>query len=377
MKKVILLLVFLSAGVIYSYSISDIFYMVFTGQYEKYEEAKKDILNISQKDDFGRNLLTVCTVGMVNFKNKNSGSTALHVAAENNDNISIKLLLKKGADPNLFDSRGRTPYYIVVNNGNDVGAEYLAQEMRTYTGNEDKAGVTFYLKENYFPIVKDLVDKGADINEQDNTGRNALHYAVLSGYLPVVEYLIENGANINKLSQKGKTPLIMASEKGFVHIVQYLTDKGAEVNIAYKNDSDSSNGDQNSDGKKYYAEPKTYNFKLVISSDMSTSPDDDKRCYYKVYVNKVEVGRTQIGLESQKKSFTAKLDANRHLISVEKYILDEKKNRYVKVNNIYQPKPSFVYVETVADRILLLTIYHKQRNVKSLYSNRFLLEGES
>ncbi len=73
------------------------------------------------------------------------------------------------------------------------------------------------------------------------------------------------------------------------------------------------------------------------------NPERDRRSYYRIFLDKVETGRTTTGLESQVKTYRGNLDTNRHLLRIEKWVLDEKKGRYIKLNNISQPKPNFIY----------------------------------
>ena len=89
----------------------------------------------------------------------------------------------------------------------------------------------------------------------------------------------------------------------------------------------------------------TYNLVITLYDRDIDNPENDRRSYYEVYIDKTESGRTTIGLESQKKVFEAKLTSDRHLIKVEKWILDESQGRYIKLNNLYQPKPDFIYVD--------------------------------
>lgn len=98
------------------------------------------------------------------------------------------------------------------------------------------------------------------------------------------------------------------------------------------------------------------NFRFIAYDTGITNPDDDKRCYYKIFIDKIDAGRTTIGLESQKKYFEAKLSSNMHLIVVEKWVLDEREGEYKKVNNILQPKPNFFYFETKASSLTELIL---------------------
>ena len=92
-----------------------------------------------------------------------------------------------------------------------------------------------------------------------------------------------------------------------------------------------------------------YNFRFTGWDTDISDPTLDRRSYYKIYIDKTEVGRTTIGLESQKKIFEAKLTKNRHLLTIEKWIANEKSGEYEKLNNISQPKPAFYYFDIKKD----------------------------
>ncbi|MBN1534762.1 MAG: hypothetical protein JXA20_18975 [Spirochaetes bacterium] len=97
------------------------------------------------------------------------------------------------------------------------------------------------------------------------------------------------------------------------------------------------------DGPK--AMPRDYNFQLIAQNIGINDPEGDVRCYYKVFIDKVEEGRTDIALDSQKKGFRAVISPNRHLLKVEKWVLDERRGTYVKPNNIDQPRPNYLYFD--------------------------------
>ncbi|PKL40860.1 MAG: hypothetical protein CVV44_04430 [Spirochaetae bacterium HGW-Spirochaetae-1] len=103
-------------------------------------------------------------------------------------------------------------------------------------------------------------------------------------------------------------------------------------------------------------QPGAYNVKFIALDRSITDPAMDRRTYYKVFIDKVESGRTTTGLESQEKSFETTLSSNRHLLMVEKWILDEKKGQYIKLNNIEQPKPNYIYFSASANRIITIVM---------------------
>ena len=76
-----------------------------------------------------------------------------------------------------------------------------------------------------------------------------------------------------------------------------------------------------------FKKPDSYNFKFIIFNDDIKNPSQDRRCYYRIYIDKIEKGRTSTGLESQEKIFETTLEGERHLVSIEKWVLDKKRGR--------------------------------------------------
>jgi len=107
------------------------------------------------------------------------------------------------------------------------------------------------------------------------------------------------------------------------------------------------------------------NFFIYIYDTDIDNPDNDRRCYYMIYIDKIEAGRTTTGLESQEKYFDTLLSSNRHLIKVEKWILNERLGRYVKMNNIDQPKPDFIYINIEEDKIVKVKLKSSKSGIAS------------
>lgn len=56
-------------------------------------------------------------------------------------------------------------------------------------------------------IIKQLLDKGADVNARDRDGYTALHSAAFLGHFRAVEILVQSGADANALGKQNDTPM--------------------------------------------------------------------------------------------------------------------------------------------------------------------------
>lgn len=76
--------------------------------------------------------------------------------------------------------------------------------------------------DNNFPVAEILVNKGADVNQQDATLNSPFLYAAASGYTNLVKLYLENGAKFDVYNKYHGTALIPAAEKGHVEVVKLL-----------------------------------------------------------------------------------------------------------------------------------------------------------
>ena len=79
--------------------------------------------------------------------------------------------------------------------------------------------------------VKELLEKGADVNEKDADGRTALMYASFNGYSEVVNELLKHNADVNLTDINGRSALMFAASGPFHETVKILLEKNAEPNI--------------------------------------------------------------------------------------------------------------------------------------------------
>ena len=83
--------------------------------------------------------------------------------------------------------------------------------------------------------VKTLLERGVNIDIQNDYGENALTWASVNDNLDVVKMLLEKGANIDIQDNNEFTALMMASLNGHLDVVKTLLEKGANIDIQDKN----------------------------------------------------------------------------------------------------------------------------------------------
>lgn len=110
----------------------------------------------------------------------------------------VKALLDKGADVNAKEKDGKTAL---------MGG--------AYGGSPE--------------IIKALIERGAEVNAKEDEGWTALMVAALKGNLSAVEALLDKGADVNAQDKSGFTPLMIASRQGHIEIVRVFLEKGADV----------------------------------------------------------------------------------------------------------------------------------------------------
>jgi ankyrin repeat protein len=112
----------------------------------------------------------------------------------------IRLLLARGALPDLPTARGITPLMAAAGLGS------TAIDTRGYYDTDD-------VQQRSVESVRLLLAAGADVNRKDLTGQTALHGAARWGWTEVVPFLAAHNANVSAKDAQGMTPLDLALGK--------------------------------------------------------------------------------------------------------------------------------------------------------------------
>ena len=76
-----------------------------------------------------------------------------------------------------------------------------------------------------------LIENGADVNRQNDSGETALILACEQGDEKLAQYLIENGANVNVSKSRGTTPLSIALDNKNMGLAKLLINSHADIDF--------------------------------------------------------------------------------------------------------------------------------------------------
>ncbi len=82
------------------------------------------------------------------------------------------------------------------------------------------------------PLVKLLLDCGADVHTYSNRRSTPLHKAVAIGSIDIIKLLIQRGAYVDAQDGTNKTPLIFAAGRQTPQVIELLLENGAYINHA-------------------------------------------------------------------------------------------------------------------------------------------------
>jgi ankyrin repeat protein len=154
------------------------------------------------------------------------GATPFWRAAYAADVEAMKLLVARGADPNIPTTkpagRPRVGDAGVRAGGDTSGLPPLPVGGPGVTPLQAAAGVGYgegfaanshrYAPTGMLAAVKYLVEElGADVNAADHEGNTALHQAAARGDVAMIEYLVSKGADVTRVNREGQSTADMAN----------------------------------------------------------------------------------------------------------------------------------------------------------------------
>lgn len=136
-----------------------------------------------------------------------AGATPLLVAASYLEKEIVRALLAGGANPALGPPNGTTPLLAAA--GSAVERLARPSDLIRYGVHDEDTPAIPRPEPDILETVRALVDKGADVNQANETGETALHAAAQGSLLSVIQLLADKGAKLDVKNRQGQTPLSM------------------------------------------------------------------------------------------------------------------------------------------------------------------------
>ncbi|KAK3272313.1 hypothetical protein CYMTET_19387 [Cymbomonas tetramitiformis] len=133
----------------------------------------------------------------------------------------VRELVGKGAEVDAEDGEGRTALTVALAFGQEAAARALLEAgagVNAGTGQRPLHGAA---EGGMVEMLRELVDKGADVEAEDGEGRTALTVA-LNGHEEVARFLVSAGAGVDVVSNDGRTPLFVAAQNGHLEAWRML-----------------------------------------------------------------------------------------------------------------------------------------------------------
>eukprot|EP01135_Chromosphaera_perkinsii_P003400 Nk52_evm24s242 gene=Nk52_evmTU24s242 len=168
------------------------------------------------------------------------GWTALFCSVWNHQLDNLDLLLKRGASPNIANTKGWSPVYVATRNG---GLSYLrlliGAGANTNIKTKDKFSAGHRAARNgFYECLKLLIQGGMFVNSRDFDGFNLAHHAVMGNQPKCLKLLINSNVDVNMQGFDDSTPLHIAAKEGRLKCMVLLVGMGrASVNIRDHSDS--------------------------------------------------------------------------------------------------------------------------------------------
>jgi len=173
-------------------------------------------------------LLDLVDDALVNCKD-NNGCTALHYAAGVGSLGIVKLLINHHANMLAMNADGHIPLHLAVAGGHtDVVSYFVSQGVSLHYRSPRTQHPPLYYAAmcgNHDLLSYFLQYAGEDSSVVGDKKLTPLHSAAMGGYLENIKSLVDLGANVTVETDSGQTPLHIVAKYGYEDCVEFLQRK--------------------------------------------------------------------------------------------------------------------------------------------------------
>lgn len=192
----------------------------------------------NQKRQYGEKWYNLWSSRKFEKSEPNDWNAPLHLAAKLGSLDAMRLLLQDAkADPNVMDSKGRTPLFHAVTSGSPKALEVLLDHgaQIEWTNQMNVTPLHASVIRGDLDVLKALVKHGALLDKFDTYGETALYDAVARGNSSIVKYLAEVGADLDIKNDAGINAYFNAASNFDAKMMRLLGDLGADIDVRDRN----------------------------------------------------------------------------------------------------------------------------------------------
>jgi ankyrin repeat protein len=166
------------------------------------------------------------------------GWTALTHAVSAGSNEAVKLLLEEGGEVNSKDKEGQPLLVLAIINDHLETAKLLLEKgaRADAAGSDHWPAIIWAVRLHGPEIVKLLLDKGASVEAKDEDDWTVLAHAASAGRPEMVKLLLENGADINARTSNGTSVLQLARSQGNADVLKLLRAERTKLEVLLRED---------------------------------------------------------------------------------------------------------------------------------------------
>ncbi len=159
-------------------------------------------------------------------------------AAMQHDTVTVRALLKQGADVNAAQGDGMTALHWAAMHGDLELADvllYAGANVRATSRLGRQTPLHVASQNGAGAVVKALIARGADVAAASSTGATPLMLAAQSGHVDAVTALLDAHADVNAVeTANGQSALMFAAAFDRAEVVRLLTARGARTAVTSK-----------------------------------------------------------------------------------------------------------------------------------------------
>ena len=165
----------------------------------------------------------------------NEGWAALHHSVENGSYELVTYFAEIETNINLRTNNGKNCLHIAVLKGHLNLCKIILHKYNFDLKTADDCGwsaLHYSAKNGSYELLKYFVDRGTEINQKTNDGRNCLHIAAKNGYLNLCKTLVEkHDFDVCMADNDGLAAIHHSVLNGSDELVTYFADMGTNTNL--------------------------------------------------------------------------------------------------------------------------------------------------